>query len=161
MLSLLRLERKQKDFSKPFRIRIFFFLSYSFGIETIKTLIQSLCFLKNHTRFQFRPKRHKNPTWWGGTYLYSSPPPQPGVGRALDRTPHWNISNKCPTSQLRVKERNSLCLSRLKIVLVAQISLVFQVYWEINFVIRSKPSPRMTETRVKPTQITCIRLIES
>ena len=83
MLSLLRLERKQKDFSKPFRIRIFFFLSYSFGIETIKTLIQSLCFLKNHTRFQFRPKRHKNPTWWGGTYLYSSPPP--GVHKTFRR----------------------------------------------------------------------------
>ena len=90
MLSLLRLERKQKDFSKPFRIRIFFFLSYSFGIETIKTLIQSLiCFLKNHTRFQFRPKRHKNPTWWGGTYLYSSPPaPQPGC-----RTSPWSNSS--------------------------------------------------------------------
>ena len=32
MLSLLRLERKQKNYSNQFRIRIFLFLSYSFGI---------------------------------------------------------------------------------------------------------------------------------
>ena len=50
MLSSLRLERKQH--SNPFRIRIFLFLSYSFGIETIKTFIQSRSSLKNRTRFQ-------------------------------------------------------------------------------------------------------------
>ena len=44
MLSSLRLERKQH--SNPFRIRIFLFLSYSFGIETIKTFIQSRSSLK-------------------------------------------------------------------------------------------------------------------
>ena len=37
MLSLLRLECKQKNSSKPFQIRIFLFLSYSSGIETINT----------------------------------------------------------------------------------------------------------------------------
>ena len=52
MLSLPRFERKQKNSSNPFRIRIFFFLSYSFGIETIKTFIQSRSSLKNRTRFQ-------------------------------------------------------------------------------------------------------------
>ena len=52
MSSLLRLERKQKKYSNPCRIRIFFFLSYSFRIETIKTFIQSRSSLKNHTRFQ-------------------------------------------------------------------------------------------------------------
>ena len=46
MLSLLRLERKRKNSSNPFRILIFFFLSYSFGIETIKTFIQSRSSLK-------------------------------------------------------------------------------------------------------------------
>ena len=46
MLSLLRLERKRKHSSNPFRILIFFFLSYSFGIETIKTFIQSRSSLK-------------------------------------------------------------------------------------------------------------------
>ena len=60
---------------------MFFFLSYSFGIEPINTfiLLHSLSFLENHTRSQtklgksrtvFRPKRRKNPTLWGGTYLY-------------------------------------------------------------------------------------------
>ena len=39
MSSLLRLERKQKNSSNPFRIRIFLFRSYSFGIETISTFI--------------------------------------------------------------------------------------------------------------------------
>ena len=41
MLLLLRLEHKQKNSSNPFRICIFFFLSYSFGIEAIKMFIQS------------------------------------------------------------------------------------------------------------------------
>ena len=52
MLSLLRLERKQKSSSNAFRIRIFLFLSYSFGIETINTFIHSRSSLENHTRFQ-------------------------------------------------------------------------------------------------------------
>ena len=52
MLSLLRLERKQNNFSKPFRIRIFLFLSCSFGTNTINTLISARSSLENHTRFQ-------------------------------------------------------------------------------------------------------------
>ena len=36
MPSLLRLERKQKIFSSAFRIRIFLFRSYSFGIDRMK-----------------------------------------------------------------------------------------------------------------------------
>ena len=125
-LSLLRLERKQKNSSNPFRIRILLFLSYSLAIETMNTFIHSRNSLKNYIRFQtkmtkmgkeytrfqtkmrkvytrsdqngqsvypfsdqdaqsvypfrpkwakcipvFRPKRRKNPTRWGGTYLYS------------------------------------------------------------------------------------------
>jgi len=38
--------------SKPFRIRIFLFLSYLLGIETINTFIDSRSFLENHARFQ-------------------------------------------------------------------------------------------------------------
>ena len=80
MLSLLRLERKQKNSSNPFRIRIFLFLSYSFGIETINTFIHSVVPSKTIPDSRpkwakcipvFRPKRRKNPTRWGGTYLYS------------------------------------------------------------------------------------------
>ena len=42
MLSLLRLGRKYKNYSNLFGIRIFLFLSYSFGIETIKVFIHSI-----------------------------------------------------------------------------------------------------------------------
>ena len=71
MLSLLRLERKQKNSSNPFRIRAFLLLSYSFRIETINMLIHSHSSFENHERFQtkmdkvytvLRPKRRKNPT---------------------------------------------------------------------------------------------------
>ena len=90
MLSLLRLERKQNNYSKPFRIRIFLFLSYSSGIETISTFIHSVVLSKTIPDSRptwakripvFGPKRAKNPTRWGGTNLYGLykgvPPPPP------------------------------------------------------------------------------------
>ena len=52
MLSLPRLERKQSNFTNAFLIRIFLFLSCSFGIKRINTLISSRSSLENHTRFQ-------------------------------------------------------------------------------------------------------------
>ena len=70
MLSLLRLERKQKHYSQPFRIRIFFFLSYSFGIEAINRFRHSVVPLKTISDSRpkwtksipvFRPKRRKKP----------------------------------------------------------------------------------------------------
>ena len=79
MSSLLRLERKQTNSSNAFRIRIFLFRSYSFGIETITAFIHSRSSLENHTRFQtkitnvytrFQTKTRKNPTRWCSTYLY-------------------------------------------------------------------------------------------
>ena len=42
VIIILRLERKQNNYSNPFRIRIFLSLSYSFGIETINTFIHSV-----------------------------------------------------------------------------------------------------------------------
>ena len=87
MLSLLRLERKQKNSSSPFQIRIFLFLSYSFGIETINTFIHSRSSLKNHTRFQtkmgkvytrFQTKTAQKPFSMGDIYsLFKGvlPPP--------------------------------------------------------------------------------------
>ena len=43
----------KKNSSNPFQIRIFLFLFYSFGIETItSSIIHSLSSLKNHTWFQ-------------------------------------------------------------------------------------------------------------
>ena len=98
MKSLLRLERKQKHYSIPLRIRIFFFLSYSFGIEAInrfrhsvvssKTISDSRpkCMGQEYVRFQTKTAL-KNPTRWGGTYLNglylqgSAPPPPPGFMR--------------------------------------------------------------------------------
>ena len=77
MLSLLRLERKQKNSSSPFQIRIFLFLSYSFGIETINTFIHSVVPSKTTPDSRpkwakcipvFRPERRKNPFRWG-TYI--------------------------------------------------------------------------------------------
>ena len=43
-----------KNSSNPFRIRIFLFRSYSFGIETTTTLIRSRNTLENHTQFQIK-----------------------------------------------------------------------------------------------------------
>ena len=77
-----RLERQQKDFLKAIsnsHINLSFFL---FVNETTNTFIHSRSSLENHTRFHtklkrvksipvFRPKRRKNHTIWGGTYLYS------------------------------------------------------------------------------------------
>ena len=77
MLSLLRLERKRKHSSNPFRIRIFLFLSYSFRTEVINTFIHSVVPSKTIPGARpkwakcipvFIPKRRKNPTRWGGKY---------------------------------------------------------------------------------------------
>ena len=108
MLSLLRLQRKQKSSSKRFRIRTFLFLSYSFGIETINTFIHSRSSLKNHTRFQtkmgkvytrFQTKTAQKPYLTGRHIsiwlIYWSTPPPPSWA--------WGEPNTC-----------SLCFSSYK-----------------------------------------------
>ena len=94
MLSLLRLEHKQKNSSNPFRIRIFLFLSYSFRIAMIRTFVRFRSSLKSHTRFQtkmgkvytrFQTKTAQKPYPMGSTYLYSyirEYPPPPGLNYA-------------------------------------------------------------------------------
>ena len=52
MSSFLGLERKQKNSSNVFWIRIFLLLYHSTGIETITTFTPSGSSLENHTRFQ-------------------------------------------------------------------------------------------------------------
>ena len=113
MLSLLRLERKQKNSSNPFRIRIFLFLSYSFGIETIKTFIHSRSSLENHTQFQskmgkiytlFVPKRRKYPTRWGGTYLYSLYKGVPCLGRTTVHTVFRRLTKRLQPSSKFIVE---------------------------------------------------------
>ena len=109
-------------YSNPFRIRIFLFLCHSFGFETINTFIHSQVpsktisyskrkWAKSSNRLLakcilvFGPKRPKNPTRWGGTYLYglykgvSPPPPPPGFEPSPDLSPLGlpsKISEKYP-----------------------------------------------------------------
>ena len=74
MSSLLRLERKQKNSRNPLRIRIFLFLSYPFGIETINTFIHSRSrSLENHTRFQ--TNMPQKPYADGAAHTHPPPPP--------------------------------------------------------------------------------------
>jgi len=109
VIKVLRLERKQKSSSNPFRIRLFLFLSYSFGIETINTFIHSRVSLENHTPFQnkmgkiytrFQSKKaHKLYPMGYGTYLYGLykgvPPPPPGV-KGLENEVVWESEQSEP-----------------------------------------------------------------
>ena len=81
--SLLRLERRQKDFLK-FILNSHTscgVISYSFG--TIRQICSYATVAPSKTIPVFRPKRRKNPTLWGGTYLYglSKGVPPPGLYR--------------------------------------------------------------------------------
>ena len=97
MLSLLRLERKHTNPSNPFRI--FLFLSYSFGIETINTLIHSRSSPANHTRFQakmgkvytrFQTKTAQKPNPMAvhtyKAYIREYPPPPGRADQRLTRS---------------------------------------------------------------------------
>ena len=81
MLSLLRLEHKQKNSSNAFRILIFSFFRTPFGIKTIKTFIQSRSSLKNHTRFQTKMAK-----------VYTRFPDQNGAKTLPDRATHAYIA---------------------------------------------------------------------
>ena len=74
MSSFIRLERKQTISPIAFRIRKFLLRSYSFGIETINTLIHPRSSIENHTRFQikmgkvysrFQTRKDKKPYTFG------------------------------------------------------------------------------------------------
>ena len=103
----------KKYFLKSIRIRIFLFLSYSFGTETINTFVHSRSSLENHTRFQtkmgkiytlFVPKRRKDPTRWGGTYLYSLYKGVPSLGRTTVHTVFRRLTKRLqPSSEIIVE----------------------------------------------------------
>ena len=129
MFSLLKLEHKHKNYSNPFRIRILLFLSFSFGIEMINTFIYSVVPSKTIPDSRpkwakcipvFRPKRPKNPTRWGGIYLYGlyrGAPPPPPQADAED----WRF---CKGFQLvHTIEGNTFCLT-----LHALLALVSNTY---------------------------------
>ena len=109
MSSLLRLESKRKKILQRFWIRIFLFLAYSFGIETINTFIRSVVPSKtildsrqNWAKFTpvFRPKRPKNHTLWGQwqTYIdyiraYSPGFQNPVINKTfISRNLKWNLA---------------------------------------------------------------------
>ena len=80
MLSLVTLEGRQKKFFKLIsNSHIFLFLSHSFEMETINfsyiPVVPSKTIPNSRLKWAkcipiFRRKRRKNPTRWGGTYLY-------------------------------------------------------------------------------------------
>ena len=81
MSSLLRLERKQKDFLKSiFEFALSLLLSYSFGVEKPKIcsyipVVPSKTIRDSRPKWVqplpvFEPKRRKDPTFWACTYLY-------------------------------------------------------------------------------------------
>ena len=97
MSSLLRLERKQKNSTNPLKIRIFLFLSYPFGIETINTFIHSRRSLENQTWFQinmgksytrFKTKKPQKPYADGAAHT-PSPPPRFGPNCSLNSYPEF------------------------------------------------------------------------
>ena len=94
---------KHKNYSNPFRICIFLFLSYSVGIETIEMFQHSRSSLENPTRFQtkmdkvytrFQTKTAQKPYPMGGTYLYGlykGVPTPPGLKVMVFETWKWPI----------------------------------------------------------------------
>ena len=71
------------------RLRIFLFLSYSFGIKTITTFIRSCGSLENHTRFRtnmgkvytfFQTKKDAKTIPLGAAYTYM---PYPGMASSI------------------------------------------------------------------------------
>ena len=80
------------------RIRMFLFLSYSFGIETINTFIHSCGSLDNNTRFQDKTAQKSYPLGGGGgshTYSYV----------AYAREYPWGFSLAWATQQGQVAKR--------------------------------------------------------
>ena len=111
VIKVLRLEGNQKSSSNPVRIRLFLFLSYSFGIETINTLIHCLVFpLKTipHSRTKwaksipvFSPKRRINSTRCGTAhtfmaYIKEYPPPPPPRVKGLENEVVWESEQSEP-----------------------------------------------------------------
>ena len=88
---------KKKISENPFRIRVFLFLSYSFGIETINTFIHSCSSLDNHTRFQHKTAQKSYPLGGGGAHTYSYV--------AYTREYPWGFSLAWATQQGQVAKR--------------------------------------------------------
>ena len=121
---------------------MFVFLSYSFGIETINTSIQTRRSLENHTRFQikigpipvFTPKRLQNHTLWGGTYIYGLykrvyPPPYP----AGQKWACLQAGNKLSEQEFPCHALRSLNAIRV-IPSLAQLIRMYGLLWDLGCV---------------------------
>ena len=87
---------KKKIPENSCRIRMFLFLSYSFGIETINTFIHSCGSLDNNTRFQDKTAQKSYP-FGGGAHTYSYV--------AYAREYPWGFSLAWATQQGQVAKR--------------------------------------------------------
>ena len=126
-ISTYIIERKQKDSSNPFRICIFLFLSHSFGIETTNTFIRSEIPSKtipdSRPKWEkcipvYRPKGRKNPTRWGGTYLY-------GLYTGVPRPRAWGDPNTCSLCFNSCKRQIPIRNTRLRLDILEGLSLEF------------------------------------
>ena len=134
MLSLLRLECRQKTYSNPFGICILLFVSYSLGTETINTFMHSIVPSKTIPNSRpkwakcipvFRPKQRKNlilPDGAAHTYMavYKGVPPGRGV------IVHFRTENHPCTGNLCCSDIDNLGL----ISALSQIHLYNQIYWQ-------------------------------
>ena len=115
LLSLVRLKPQQKDFLKSISNSHITLSSYSFGIDTLYTLIHNSTGVPSQTISNprpkwaksipiFRPKRCKNPTLWGDPYLHVY-----GLykGVALG---HVHVAHRCLATEI-TESFSILCLA--------------------------------------------------
>ena len=117
MSSLLRLEQQQKGFLNPFWIRMFLFLFYSFGIETINTFI--------HFRSCSKTIPDPRPKWvhlGGGGYipiwLTKGVPPPLRILSVQDRASRAAHSIASTFSALYTLYRHARCSYSIKINII-------------------------------------------
>ena len=128
-----------------FKFAYFSFFPYSFGIETINTFIHSVVSSKTIPDSRpewakcipvFRPKRRKNPTRWGGTYLYGlykgvPPPPRETSSSKLS---HFlvNLTRDCGSHVCPLKSTCSV-LSLIRIAFLSINAIIgFDVLESLN-----------------------------
>ena len=93
--------------------------------------------LENYTWFQsipvFRPKRYKNPSLWGGTYLYGL---YRGVSPAYWLSKRWRPEGRwgiqilalSPSALLKLIFRFYFSIQRYHVLFVYKISILFQIW---------------------------------
>ena len=129
----------------PLRIRIFLFLSYPFGTETIKRSYTSLVpsktipYSRPKSTPVFRLKRYKNPTLWGDTYLHglykgADPLPSraqcPSFPKKRHRLNLHGYTLNCPSTTSPVSFKFPV-LKTLKMALITTLLLYKQINYSV------------------------------